>query len=473
MQDLPSVSMLQQHTMADEMCQARNSSLQGAPSTQLSSLPPPFAQAAALIAHWEAGDAQYVADNQEHVGGMSDGEQHMQPYEDFLLESPRYHDPHTFALHSTPGTDLGMETHMHIQHAATPDADPDDVSEASPVAQQAVDDDIEDTSSPAKEAPAASQRAALLQRARQDAGIAEQPPATDLTRHGASKRAGDDQAAVAAPSRAENARHPMDMHPMDMHHMHPMDMHPMDMHQVADQDTAAEHAGKMSTFPREASVEKGTCTAQGDAPAANGTQEVHTTDTTAEGDVHASDQQQAVHVIADVKVAAERCAEDSAREEVHALAPPPHIAPQPVAVASPAPDVTGARVRTLPCINIGMPKAATHQKLSTSTPPGPLDSAQLTDGPLLKRIKIGNRLAEPMNQEAQDLTAMPFDELVQWVHMLLLSHLSALGYSASHVNAGLSEELELWKAQAESRDGLTSPDQAALDQLHPYLHVRS
>ena len=97
----------------------------------------------------------------------------------------------------------------------------------------------------------------------------------------------------------------------------------------------------------------------------------------------------------------------------------------------------------------------------------------------LQRIKIGTSRGA-RNSAQSSATApstagnmalpMPFDEIVRWVHMLLLSHLSVLGFGAQDVKQGLETELELWKAQADSQ--LTAADAEAVSELHPYLHVR-
>ena len=68
--------------------------------------------------------------------------------------------------------------------------------------------------------------------------------------------------------------------------------------------------------------------------------------------------------------------------------------------------------------------------------------------------------------------SLNMSDVVRLVHMLLLAHMKSLGYSVEVVKQGLTDELERWKRNAASSEGLSHVDVEALREHHPYLHVR-
>ena len=139
------------------------------------------------------------------------------------------------------------------------------------------------------------------------------------------------------------------------------------------------------------------------------------------------------------------------------------------------------RRRSLPSIKLALPPRSAVTQPAHGPTAGDAGATQpgIEKQKGLQRIKIGTSRGA-RNSAQSSATAlstagnmalpMPFDEIVRWVHMLLLSHLSVLGFGAQDVKQGLETELELWKAQADSQ--LIAADAEAVSELHPYLHVR-
>ena len=139
---------------------------------------------------------------------------------------------------------------------------------------------------------------------------------------------------------------------------------------------------------------------------------------------------------------------------------------------------TAKRRCALPRIKLSSTSPAPQQtQPNDAEPEAPAVTASKPDAVTSKRVQgmktaLQNSIALQPPPAASDAALMPFQEVVRLVHMLLLSHLGILGHSASNVKAGLSAELELWKAHNVIRTGLTSADNDALNELHPYFHVR-